>query len=82
MPSLGTEARFVIGMTGEGVDTVDNEEVADKFSSASPIRSSNISSDSPVETLMENPDSASELMLLLFPTSFQPLLVEVLGVEE
>lgn len=82
MPSFEIDARLAVGMTGEGVDTVDNEEVADKFSSANPIRSSKISSDSPVETLMENPDSASELMLLLFPTSFQPLFAEVVGVEE
>jgi len=73
-------------MTGEGVEAADNEELADMFSSANSIRSSKISSDSPVDTFIENPDSASELMLLLFPAliedSFQPLPLVELGVDE
>jgi len=75
--------RLATGMTGEGVETADNEELADMFSSVdvSSIRSSINSSDSPVETFIEKPDSASELILLLFPASFQPL-AEELGVEE
>jgi hypothetical protein len=57
-------------MTGEGVEPADDkEELADMFSSANSIRSSKISSDSPVDTFIEKPDSASELMLLLFPAT-------------